>query len=371
MNPDKKVKLLKASLGYILLGILCSGLYAQDLKIKTYVDRTQISIGQQFVFTIELSGSSAQSAPVPRLPDLSSFADYAGSSSSQVTQIINGQMSVSKSNINYYIATKEGAHKIPAVTLDFQGNTLRSEAINIKISAAGKTTSTPRPRANRSRAAQADNVQTADTLEGNLFLKATVDQTTVYPHQPVIVTYKIYTRVELTNYGVSKLPDLVGFWSEDLDMPQQISTYEEIIEGKKFLVGDIKKTAIFPTSPGEKIISPMEMDCEVRLRERRSSQDPFERFFNDDFFSNSMFGRRVQQRIKSEPIKISVKPLPTAGKPRDYSGAVGDYKMQAALDKDSVKTNEAITLKVAVSGSGNIKMLPEPIIVFPPRYRNL
>lgn len=366
MFPKRINRLPRFVMGLVMSGMLCSQLFAQDLKIKTYVDRTQINVGQQFVFTIELSGAAAQGAPVPRLPDLSNFADYAGSSSSQVTQIVNGQMSVSKSNINYYIAKNEGTFQIPAVNLNFQGKTIRSEAIDIKIGPAGTTAPAAPSQPGRSSSPQPDRIQAAATLEGNLFLKATADRRTVYPHQPVIVTYKIYTRVELTNYSVSKLPDLMGFWSEDLDMPQQISTYEEVIEGKKFLVGEVKKTALFPTSPGEKTISPMEMNCEVRLREQRSSSDPFDRFFDDDFFSRSMFGRRVQQRIQSEPIKITVIPLPTQGKPRDYTGAVGEYKMQAAIDKDSISANEAFTLKVTISGRGNIKMLPEPKIVFPP-----
>jgi hypothetical protein len=355
--------------GLLFLHILAVQLvFSQDIEIKTYVDRVKVPAGQQFSFTIEISGSDAQAVASPQLPDLSSFADYIGSSTSQSFQFINNKMTASKSTVNFFIARAEGKHQIPAVSLNYKGKSFRSEPITIEISQKDASAPAPgkRPSAQPRTGARPSQLTPASTLEGNIFLKAEVDRKSVFPNQPVNIIHKIYTRVDISGFTISKLPDLLGFWSEDFSMPSRPRTYEEIVDGKKFLVAEVKKSAAFPTTPGGKVIDPLEIECEVRLREQDRSRDIFDRFFNEDFFGKSLFGRRVRTRIASKPIKIEVKPLPEAGKPGDFSGLVGNFGMAASLDKDQVQTNEAVTLKVRFSGAGNVKMIPEPNIVFPP-----
>jgi hypothetical protein len=154
----------------------------------------------------------------------------------------------------------------------------------------------------------------------------------------------------------------VGFWTEEFSLPPQPQTHYEVVDGRRFLVAEIKRLALFPASPGEKVIDPMEVDCEVRIR-RRSRRDLFDSFFDDDFFGD-VFGRRVRTRIASRPIKIEVKPFPP-GQPKNFSGLSGRFTMEANLDKQEVQANEAITLKVTFRGTGNIKMIPQPKITFP------
>lgn len=339
---------------------------AQDLEIKTFVDRTRIAAGQQFTLTIQLSGSDAQSVPIPNPPDISAFADYLGSGSSQSYQLINNRMSVSISSNNYYIARSEGKHQIPAVSFVFKDKTFRSQPIDIEITKGSSTqTVPPKPGQPPGRRPPASGIQPEASLEGNLLLRLEADRKEVFPNEPVNIIYKIFTRVEVINYAVSQLPNYVGFWSEDFEMPQQVTTYEEILNGKKFLVAEIKKMALYPTSSGEKVIEPMEIDLQVRLRDQSRPRDLFDRFFDDDMFSSSLFGRQVRTRVKSQPLHIHVKPLPEAGKPEDFSGIVGNIQMKTTLDKDSITAHEAITLKVRFSGTGNIRMIPEPKILFP------
>jgi len=346
----------------VTLFLITSFVSAQDLAIKTHVDRIRIAVGQQFVLTVELSGAEAQSLSPPNPPDLSAFADFAGNSSSTNMQFINGKMSVIKGILNYYIARKQGKHQIPAISFDYKGKTLTSQPITIEIlKGAAQPQTTPDQRRNPSQRSQ---ITPQDQIEGNIFLKAEVDKKSVYQNEPVTIIYKIYTRLDVSNYAIAKLPNTLGFWSEDFSIPQRPVTYEEVINGERFLVAEVKKYALFPTDAGKKIIEPMEIECEVRVRQRRQSRDIFDRFFDDDFFGSS-FGQRVRTKVFSDTLKIDVKPLPLEGKPADFSGAVGNFSMNASIDKDEVVTNDAITLKVRYSGDGNIKMLPEPIVNIP------
>jgi len=350
-----------------LLSVPFSTAQSGSLELRTYVDRTTVGVGEQFSLTLEISGSEAQSVPSPQMPDLADFSRHLGFNTSQSIQMINGRVNVSKNIVHYYIAQKEGTYKIPSVTLDFNGRTLRSDPIDIKIIKG--STSTP-PSTGRqpqpSPPGQRSQIEPETSLEGNLFLKAEVNTHNVYVQQPVTVSFKIYTRVDVSNYVVSELPDLLGFWIEDYELPPQPVTREEVLGGKRFLVAEIKKSALFPTAAGERTIDPLEIDCEVRVRER-STRDLFDRFFDDDFFA-SPFGRSIRTKIASEPLTITVKPLPDEGRPADFSGAVGKFNLESSLDKEQVTANEAFSLKIRVSGTGNIKMLPAPEILFPREF---
>ena len=185
----------------------------------------------------------------------------------------------------------------------------------------------------------------------------------VYQNEPVIVTYKLYTRVDVSSYGFSKLPGTTGFWTESFDTPQRPELATEVLEGKQYRVATLKKMALFPMSAGTKTIDPMGVECEVRVSRKRS-RSMFDDFFNDSFF----FGRTERKEILSKPVNIQVMPLPSEGKPENYTGVVGQFALTGRVDKTETKTNEAITYKVKISGQGNIRTLPEPVIYFPPDF---
>jgi len=352
-------------LGAILSGV--SPLYGSDeLVVQSYVDRTRIPVNQQFNLSVEYSGKEANKASTPQPPNLEPFATYLGSSSSQSIQIINAQMSVTRTFTFTYLAKQVGTYQIPAIKVAHKGKTYSTAPITIQIVQAAQPQP---PRAQRRRPGA--QITPESTLEGNLFIKAIPNKRRVYQNEPVIVTYKIYTRVEVSQYGITQMPRAVGFWMEDLEIAlagqaPQPQTQVEVIDGKRFVTAEIKKLALFPTDAGKKVIDPLVVECEVRLRERRP-RDFFDRFFDDDFFSD-FFGRRIRTVVKSEPLSIEVLPLPEAGRPKDFTGAVGQFRITATVDKQNVKTNEAITFKVKISGQGNIKMLPEPKISIPPDF---
>ena len=336
--------------------------WAGNLSVRAYLNRNDVSVGGQFTLSVQASGSQANKIASPQLPDISKFARFMGSSSSQSIQFINGRMSASKTLIYYFRAIRPGSFTIPPIKVIVKGKTYKTNPVSIMIrrsaasqpSAAGRSAPPQKPEA---------GMQTKPDLGGALFLRALVNKREVYQNEPIILTYRIYTRVSVTGYGIKALPKTVGFWAEEIPMPRQPQTREEIVNGVKYMVADLKKMVLFPTDPGKKVIDPMVVTCQVRMRNTRPSRDIFNNFFNDDFF-----GREVEKNIRSKPITIHVLPFPKAGRPADFSGAVGRFNMTVKVNKDSVKTNETVTMTVKISGSGNIKMLPAPKFNVPPDF---
>lgn len=347
--------------GLIIFVLIIGNFYpllSAEIEISTSADKTVVGLNETFTLTIDISGEKANNAGDPQVPDLSDFAAYMGSSgTSQNIQIINGRMSVSKSMSLTYMATALGKFTIPPAVLKFGGNVYRSQPISIEIVKAAQ-----QPQPQQQRTPRTPNEPAQDqTIKDNLFLKVSANKRRVYVNEPVIVSYKIYTRVSVTQYGINKAPNTAGFWVEEFPMGNQPRTFEEIVDGKKFIVAEIKKMALFPTDAGTKNIGPMEIECDVRVQTRRRSI--FDSFFDDPFF-----GRTVRQVVNSKPLTIEVLALPQEVRPANFSGLVGNFNLSATVDKQTVKTNEAISLNIKISGKGNIKMIPTPTVELPPDF---
>lgn len=325
---------------------------AQSLQISTTVDRTTLALNQQLALTIELSGEGAAKVGQIAPPEMAEYLTYLGSGgTSQSIQFINGRMSVSKSFSYYYMAAKEGTFEIPAVKTTYEGKEYSSNPVTISIV---KTAVTPQgPKASSPAAEQSEDIG------NNLYVNASINKRRVYQNEPIIISYRIYTRVDVASYGINKLPETAGFWAEEFDLQGQNQAKEEAINGVRFLVVEIKRTALFPTSPGEKTIGPLVLDCDVRLPRRRS-RDVFDSFFNDPFISQT-----TRKTIASQQVQIQVMPLPQENRPGKFSGLVGSFTLDASIDKTTGQTNEAMTLKVKISGNGNVKMIPKPDVIIP------
>ncbi len=339
----------------ILILALPFGIAGQDAAVRASVDQPVVAVGQQFTLSVEISGKDADRASAPQLPPMQPFANALGSGSSQNVQIVNGRMTVSKTIHYYFAATATGKFRIDPVQVTIGGKRYESLPVDIEIVPGTTSVQSQSPsRANPSTA------PATGPAEGDVFLRALVNQRRVYQGEPVAVTYKLYTRLNISQISYVKLPGTAGFWTEEFSLPQQPVPSGEVLEGKKYTVFTIKKMALFPTGPGDKSVEPLVMDCEVQLPRTRS-QDPFSDFFDDSF----LFGRTATKRIQSNPVGIQVLPLPEAGKPDPFSGLVGQFRIRGTLDKTSVKTNEAVTLKIVVEGEGNLRILKEPPVVLP------
>jgi hypothetical protein len=326
----------------------------QQLSVRAFVDNTAVTLNQQVVFTVELSGEGANNVDEPELPDMAGYLSYLGSGgTSQSIQFINGRMSVSKSFSYFFMAAKEGSFQIPAVKVSYKGNSFSSDPINITITKAAVTAPQPQNRRQPSAA-----INGGDIGGDEVFIRAIPNKTRVYQNEPVIVTYRLYMRASVNSYNLAKLSETEGFWVEDFDMPAQPAVKDEVFNGKSYRIADLKRIAVFPTSPGPKTIGAMSIICDVRVTTRQ--RDVFDSFFDDPFF-----GRTVRKTISTTPLSIDVLPLPTENRPAPFSGIVGQFDFTASVDKNEVKTNEAITLKMKVSGTGNIRIIPKPVLQVP------
>lgn len=337
-------------------GVAPACLYAQDVTVVATVDRTRIGLNEDFTLSVEISGRGAGE---PKLPDMSQFAQLAQTSSSQNFQWINGRASSSTTFQYLFITHAAGSFEIAPVEVEFEGETIRSKPIRIEVVAAAGTSpqsGTP-PGAVPSQPRQDPALSGSDT---GVFLKAELERQRVYQNEPVIVSYKIYTTRSISSYSLSKQPNFAGFWVENFEMPRQPQTRQEVINGQRYLVAEIKRTALFPQSAGTQTLEPMIIDCEVQVpAQRRRSRDVFESFFDDPFFT-----RTARVTASSKPVEIEVLPLPN-NKPAGFSGAVGGYSLKAVVDRREVKTNEAITLKITASGQGNLRTLSAPRLDLP------
>ncbi len=329
-----------------------SAALSQDGSFTASVDKNRLAQGEQFEITFTLSGTSAGNNFTP--PQFNDFLVLSGPNSATSMQFINGSVS---SSVSYSFVLQPrtlGKFTIGPAFVDYGGKKLQSQPIEIEV-----TKGSPPPAAK----GDPDNSQIGKQIGDNLFLKVALDRTRVFQGEQIVATYKIYTRVNVVNYGLTKVPSLTGFWSEDLDLPKQIRLTTEVINGKQYRVGILKKVALFPQRSGTLEIDPMEVDCVVQVQTRRRSNDIFDQFFNDPFMGNIS---NVNYKIRNDAVKITVSPLPQSDVPKGFAGAVGRFSMETWLDKHETKTNEPVTLRVKVSGHGNLKLLEAPAVTIPP-----
>src|SRR6267378_652246 len=326
---------------------------AQNPSFTASVDKNSVSVGEQFEITFSLGGTTAGNNFTA--PPFTDFLVASGPNQSTSMQFVNGSITSSIS-YNYLLQSKsEGKFTIGPATIDYGGKKLQTQPIAIEV-----TKGAPKPKAQAQQQGDADlDRQIGD----NLFLRVKLDKSRVYQGEQLTATYKIYMRVNISTYNLSKVPSLTGFWSEDLEVPKQVQLSAEVVNGKQYRVGILKKVALFTQRSGTLQIDPMEIDCAVQVQARRRSNDFFDQFFNDPFFGNV---RNVNHKVRSEPVAVTVLPLPAANVPRGFNGAVGKFSMEAWLDKRQTKTNEPVTLKVKISGHGNLKLLQSPPVEVPP-----
>ncbi len=333
--------------------------HAQEIIFKAMA-KGEIRVGEtvQVVFELNAEGENF------RGPDFAGWRVLNGpmSSTNSSIQVINGKMSQSYTQSFTYIlsADKEGTLTIGSASVMVDGKKYTSEPLSIKVLAGNAQTG------NNGRQ---QGVQQG-VSDKDVFLKAIPNKTSAVIGEQVIVTYRIYTRVPISSVNVSKLSSFGGFWMKNLlddnDALQQSTT---TIDGEEYVVADVRKVALFPQKTGKLKIDPMELECVAQIRtqpDRRRSRDPFESFFNDPFFNRGI--SNVQKTLESEALEINVQPLPTAGKPNNFTGAVGQFGLESAIDRTNVKTNEAVNLSLTVSGTGNLELIDLPRPVFPPDF---
>lgn len=293
----------------------------------------------------------------PRIPQFEGFELLSGPnrSTSSSYKNMNGQVTTSYNVTFTYILmpVKEGKFKIPAATIEADGKQYKSNSTEITVLPADKTarsSSGGQKTENRNGSASISNDE--------LFMRATLNKTTVYEQEAVLLTYKIYSLVNLTNLS-GKMPDLKGFQIQEVELPQNKEWSLEHYNGRNYRVITWSQYVLFPQQSGKIEIPSVDFDGTVVVRNSSAAMDPF------DFFMNG--GSRmmeVKKRLRTPRLELNVEALP-AGKPADFSGAVGQFNMTSSISTTELEANEAVTLRVNISGTGNMKLIKTPEVYFP------
>lgn len=352
---------MKAKILYIMAIIFAFSynLDAQsDVTFKT-ICKKQVAVGEQFQVSYELNGDGKDF----KSPNFNNFEVIGGpfSSTSSSIQVING--SVSRTNTQTYSfhlrAIKEGHFTLPQASITVDKKRVTSEPLEIDVVASsngdnGSSTSS----------------QTKTALNNKeVFLEAVPNKKKVYLGEQIVLTYKIFFTIPISQLSISGAPSYTGFWTKDITNNNGSLQQSSIIrDGQQYNVATIQEIVLFPQKTGELTIDPLNISCLAQIRQERNRSrgyDPFEDFFGDVMGSSYT---NIRKEIKSQPIKIEVEPLPNNDKPSDFKGAVGQFTFTSKIDKTELKANEAFTFTLTVSGKGNIELLELPKPAFPPDF---
>ncbi|MBQ2366986.1 MAG: protein BatD [Bacteroidaceae bacterium] len=312
-----------------------------------------VVVGQQFKLSYNVNRGNAKE---PRIPAIEGFMVLSGPnrSSSMSYTSVNGQATTTHSLTYTYIlkAEKEGSFKLPAATVEVEGKQVTSNSVDIKVLPQDK-----QQQATRSSGSN-NGAHAAEISGSDLFMTATLNKTTVYEQQAVLLTYKVYSSVNLTSLN-GKMPDLKGFHIQEIELPQQKEWQLEHYKGRNYNVITWKQYLLFPQQTGEIEIPSVAFEGIVAQQVRSSSMDPFDLFFN----GGSQYVE-VKKVLNTPKQKLTVQNLP-AGKPDGFSGGVGEFSVKSSISTTELKANEAVTLRVIISGVGNMKLIKTPEVEFP------
>ncbi len=329
----EKGKILKLLL--LLTLSLVALLKAAEIQLKAYVNKAVVGLNENFVYTVEISGT-ARSLPDVKLPDLSEFKILSGPSVSSSFQMINFQMSASKTYQFVLLPKKVGQFVIPPASATVDGQIIQSNSINLRV-----VPGTPQ-------------ASSSPKQPPSVFLKVIASKKAAYLHEPITVIYKIYYRTKIANPSLVDAPEVNGAWQEEFQL-KQLPQYNEMVNGTRYKVVEIYKMVLFPTRTGNITVTPMRLSLDIMEMSKR--RDPFDPFF-DDFFS-SPFGKWKQTVLASNTVNIEVNPLPERGKPANFSGLVGQFRLSTFLDQTMGQTNQALSFRVKISGNGNTDFLTD------------
>jgi hypothetical protein len=340
----------------IMLVVACSG-YVHASGIEVSAPKV-VGVGDQFEVSFILSGNPQKF----EAPSFTGFAIIGGPStaSSQNVSIINGHMTQSVTySYSYYLqAQKEGRFTISPAVAVVNGKTVESPSFTIEVTrGSGSSRQQQNTRQQQSSRDVSDNVK----VDGNdIFIRVLVDKSSVYLGQQVTASVKIYSRLDIVGAEGEKYPSFNGFFRKDVENRPLNHLDRETVNGKTYGTGVLRRMVLYPQKTGELVIDPVELQLVVQkvIHSRRS------RSIWDDFFDMGPSVENVRTIVKSLPVKIKVKALPDP-QPETFKGAVGSFSFKSSVDKTKLKANEAVTLHVTLSGTGNISLAEAPKIQFP------
>ena len=356
LNSNNKVennRWVKWLLPFYLLVFLPLSAIAQTLKANA---PQQVAVGQQFRLTYTVNSQDVSNFHIGQIPS-DAFEILMGPSTSTQSSfsMVNGRTTQSSSVTYTYIlsALKNGTFTIPAATINVDGSQISSNALKIQVSGTAQSNG---GRAQGGRPQQQEELRSAgSTISGSdLFIQVSASKKRVYEQEPVLLTYKVYTLVALTQLE-GKMPDLKGFHTQEIPLPQEKSFKIEQFNGRNYKTVTWSQYVMFPQMSGKLQVPPITFNGIVLQQNR--NVDPFEAFFNGG--SGYI---EVKKQIQAPGVNIEVDPLPA--RPTGFSGGVGKFSMKTEIDKTELKTNDPLTIRVTITGTGNMKLMKAPEVKF-------
>lgn len=341
---------------FLLFTILAAWQVKAADKVRFVAEAADVVVsGDQvrLVFTV-----NSQDIKDFRAPSIKGFDVLMGPSRSQQSsiQIINGKRTSNSSTAFTYIllAGSPGTYTIPAASVEVNGEKVFSNAISIKVLPQDQNSGNSGNNGGGSASSSRSQTAGSRISANDLFITATASKTTVHEQEAILLTYKVYTVVNLRQlYG--KMPDLKGFHTQEVELPQQKTFTLEHYKGRNYNTTVWSQYVLFPQQTGKLEIPSITFDGVVA--QQTVSDDPFDAFFNGGGYVE------VKKKITTPKVVINVQPLPA--KPAGFSGAVGEFKLASSINATDVKTNDAVTIKLTLSGTGNMKLIGTPEVKFP------
>lgn len=341
---------------FLLFTILAAWQVKAADKVRFVAEAADVVVsGDQvrLVFTV-----NSQDIKDFRAPSIKGFDVLMGPSRSQQSsiQIINGKRTSNSSTVFTYIllAGSPGTYTIPAASVEVNGEKVFSNSISIKVLPQDQNSGNSGNNGGGSASSSRSQAAGSRISANDLFITATASKTTVHEQEAILLTYKVYTVVNLRQlYG--KMPDLKGFHTQEVELPQQKTFTLEHYKGRNYNTTVWSQYVLFPQQTGKLEIPSITFDGVVA--QQTVSDDPFDAFFNGGGYVE------VKKKITTPKVVINVQPLPA--KPAGFSGAVGEFKLASSINATDVKTNDAVTIKLTLSGTGNMKLIGTPEVKFP------
>ncbi len=349
--------MIKQLITYIFLLFLVASLHAQDARFEMSAPNA-VETGQQFRLSFTTYNEQGTNIKLP--PGLTdNFDVLMGPSTGQSfrSSTINGKTTTEISYSYTYIlrAKKEGKFEIRPGSIEIGGKVVESNPLTIQVVKAQSQPAQPQSQGQSQGNSSSGGTENVNLGSDNLFVRVDLSKSTAYKGEQIIATVKLYANpnIPISGFDEVNLPTYEGFFTQDINIPQQINFKREVYDGKIYQVGVLKKTILFPQQTGKITIQPFNMSLLVQQQVKARS-------FFDDFFNSY---RTVRAKITSKPVNISVKDLPSA--PASFMGGVGNFNVSSSISSQDVTTNDAVTLKLTISGTGNIRLIKTPELKLP------
>ena len=337
----------KVILFFILISTVI-GAWADGVSFTANAPEVVVS-GDQFRLSFTISSKKVRDFRAPNIKD---FEVLMGPSRSTQYQNINGVETNSITFTYILMAGKEGTYKIPGATIVADGNNYTSNSVEVKVLPPDQSSGSASGSSAQSSRNQANSGKITDK---ELFMMASASKTKVYEQEAILLTYKVYTQVNLTGLN-GDIPDLKGFHTQEVELPNQKTFTLEHYNGRNYNTTIWRQLVLFPQQTGK--IEIPSVTFEGTISQRIASADPFDAFFNGGNVIN------IQKNLVTPKLVIDVKELP-AGKPSNFSGGVGEFTISSSINTQELKTNDAVTIKLVISGTGNMKLINTPEVNFP------